>query len=130
MTVLAEIGGALRSLRENAGMHQGDVAARLNVSHQLVSCLERGARDPRLSVLFRILSLYGSRGVDVRWLDPRLIAIHGTLAAMPEDDRNRLMAHIEWAVENWMKEDCDAEALAPRPAPEAPSLVVYPGVGV
>ena len=130
MTALAEIGGVLRSLREHAGMRQSDVAARLSVSHQQVSCLERGARDPRLSTLFQILSLYGSGGV-VHWLDPRLVALQDAIAAMPADDRNRLMEHIEWAVENWMKEDCDdAETVAPRPVPEAPSLVVCPGVSV
>lgn len=124
MSAVAEIGEALRSLRETKGLRQTEVASTLGVSHQLVSCIEHGTRDPRLSTLYRVLALYGL-SVGGMFTDPRLIAVGRKLDAMPPDDREQLMQHIEWAADEWMREDTDdAEAMAPRPAlPPAPVAV-------
>jgi putative transcriptional regulator len=44
----------LKSLREAAGLSQGECASALGVSRQTVISIEKGHFDPRLSLAFRI----------------------------------------------------------------------------
>jgi len=60
----------LRSLREGAGMSQGECAAALGVSRQTVISIEKGHFDPRLSLAFRISRLFGVRVDEVFVPDP------------------------------------------------------------
>lgn len=51
----------LKSLRERAGMSQGECATALGVSRQTVISIEKGHFDPRLSLAFRISRLFEVR---------------------------------------------------------------------
>ncbi|MBC2932984.1 helix-turn-helix transcriptional regulator [Nocardioides sp. zg-1228] len=60
----------LRSLREAAGMSQGECATALGVSRQTVISIEKGHFDPRLSLAFRISRLFEVRVDEVFVPDP------------------------------------------------------------
>jgi putative transcriptional regulator len=49
----------LRELRDAAGLTQGALADRLDVSRQTVNALETGRYDPSLPLAFRIARLFG-----------------------------------------------------------------------
>ncbi|TWH09652.1 MULTISPECIES: helix-turn-helix transcriptional regulator [Pseudoxanthomonas] len=55
----------LRTLREERGWSQGELAERLEVSRQTVNALETGKYDPSLPLAFRIARLFGRRIEDV-----------------------------------------------------------------
>ena len=55
----------LRELREREGLSQGELALRLEVSHQTVNALETGKYDPSLPLAFLIARLFACRIEDV-----------------------------------------------------------------
>jgi len=55
----------LRSLREERGWTQADLALHLNVSRQTINALEAGRYDPSLPLAFRIAQLFACRIEDV-----------------------------------------------------------------
>lgn len=54
---------SLKGMREAAGMSQQECAEALGVTRQTVISIEKGHFDPRLSLAFRIATLFG-RPVD------------------------------------------------------------------
>lgn len=56
----AELGAALRRLRETAGLTQAQLAERVGVRSQFVSAVERGERGPRWDTLRRWLAACGA----------------------------------------------------------------------
>lgn len=60
----------LKTLREQAGMSQGECATALGVSRQTVISIEKGHFDPRLSLAFKISRLFEVRVDDVFDPDP------------------------------------------------------------
>jgi HTH-type transcriptional regulator/antitoxin HipB len=52
-----EIGAAVRARRTSKGWTQEDLAAKVGVSRDWVSDLERGASNPRLNLLLRCLAV-------------------------------------------------------------------------
>ncbi len=58
--LLAELGQRVRALREATGLSQEEFAKRIDVHRTEISSIERGRREPRLSVLLILAS-----GLDV-----------------------------------------------------------------
>lgn len=81
----------LVALREEAGLTQGDVAARMGTSQPVIARLEAGGRDPRLSTLERYA---GALGADLE-VRPSTPATVGTVARLAERIRNRLSTNGE-----------------------------------
>ncbi|WP_436844093.1 helix-turn-helix domain-containing protein [Streptomyces subrutilus] len=57
------LGKQIKALREAAGLHQKDLAARLHVSEDLIGAIERGVRTPQPDLLERADDVLGARGV-------------------------------------------------------------------
>lgn len=55
----------LRTLREDAGWSQGQLAERLDVSRQTINALETGKYDPSLPLAFRIARLFEAAIEDI-----------------------------------------------------------------
>ncbi len=66
-------GAVLRSMREDRGLKQTELARRAGINHGHVSKIESGARDPRPETLVWIAD---ALGVDADWLVLR--AVFGT----------------------------------------------------
>lgn len=52
--ITAAIGGNLRRARMKCGLSQGELAQRVNASHQQIAAYEKGEKDMPLSRLFDI----------------------------------------------------------------------------
>lgn len=76
----------LVSLREVAGLTQGDVAARMGTSQPVIARLEAGGRDPRLSTLERYARSLGA-DIEIRRSTPAAV---GTAARLADRIRDRL----------------------------------------
>ncbi|MFD3550277.1 Scr1 family TA system antitoxin-like transcriptional regulator [Streptomyces sp. NPDC058655] len=57
------LGKQIKALREAAGLHQKELAARLNVGEDLIGAIERGVRTPQPDLLERADAVLGARGV-------------------------------------------------------------------
>ncbi|MER5934162.1 helix-turn-helix transcriptional regulator [Streptomyces sp. NPDC002054] len=57
------LGRQIKALREAAGLHQKELAARLHVGEDLISSIERGVRTPQPDLLERADGVLGARGV-------------------------------------------------------------------
>lgn len=56
-----DIGSALRSARERAGLTQAELARRARTSQATLSAYESGAKEPSVATLSRLLAAAGSR---------------------------------------------------------------------
>jgi len=57
--ITTDIGGRLRSLRENAGLSQSDLGRRAGIPQSAISRYESGSKTPTLSVLERVVEAAG-----------------------------------------------------------------------
>ncbi|MFI2753667.1 helix-turn-helix transcriptional regulator [Cellulomonas sp. P22] len=55
---------SVASRRQEAGLSQGELAARTGVSRQTINAIERGSYEPRLALAFRLADIFECR-VDV-----------------------------------------------------------------
>ena len=91
--VASSIVGRLLALREESGLTQGDVAARMGTSQPVIARLEAGGRDPRLSTLERYARALGA-DLEVR---RSTTAAVGSAARLAERIRDRLSTSAESA---------------------------------
>jgi transcriptional regulator with XRE-family HTH domain len=59
--LLAHIGSTLRRHREEQGLTQAELAARVTTSQATVARIERGARAPSVTMLERLFAVLGWR---------------------------------------------------------------------
>ena len=75
-----DFGKRLRLLRESAGLAQGDVAEKLEVSRPAVSSWESGKVRPRLNKLQQLADLFGVTVSDLMGEDaPAIVGSSSTL---------------------------------------------------
>lgn len=73
----------LRTLREQRGWSQAQLAERLEVSRQTVNAIETGKYDPSLPLAFRIAALFGE-AIEAIFLPAALIiSTLGPLLSLP-----------------------------------------------
>lgn len=73
----------LRQMRENAGLTQGDLADKLDVSRPAVSSWESGKIRPRLNKLQQLADLFDTTVADLMGEDAAEAAISGTSRMVP-----------------------------------------------
>lgn len=73
----------LRQMREKAGLTQGDLADKLDVSRPAVSSWESGKIRPRLNKLQQLADLFGTTVADLMGEDAAEAAISGTSRMVP-----------------------------------------------
>ena len=73
----------LRQMREKAGLTQGDLADKLDISRPAVSSWESGKIRPRLNKLQQLADLFGTTVADLMGEDATEAAISGTLRMVP-----------------------------------------------
>lgn len=73
----------LRQMREKAGLTQGDLADKLDVSRPAVSSWESGKIRPRLNKLQQLADLFGTTVADLMGEDATEAAISGTSRMVP-----------------------------------------------
>lgn len=73
----------LRQMREKAGLTQGDLADKLDVSRPAVSSWESGKIRPRLNKLQQLADLFGTTVADLMGEDATETAISGTSRMVP-----------------------------------------------
>lgn len=73
----------LRQMRENAGLTQGDLADKLDVSRPAVSSWESGKIRPRLNKLQQLADLFDTTVADLMGEDAAETAISGTSRMVP-----------------------------------------------
>ena len=73
----------LRQMRENAGLTQGDLADKLDVSRPAVSSWESGKIRPRLNKLQQLAELFDTTVADLMGEDTTEAAIKGTSRMVP-----------------------------------------------
>ncbi|MFD3781528.1 Scr1 family TA system antitoxin-like transcriptional regulator [Streptomyces sp. NPDC058612] len=90
------LGKQIKALREAAGLHQKELAARLNVGEDLIGAIERGVRTPQPDLLERADKVLGARGV--------------LLAAIPEV--KEAQKRVRTRHPDWFRDYARAEAAA------------------
>lgn len=73
----------LRQMREKAGLTQGDLADKLDISRPAVSSWESGKIRPRLNKLQQLADLFGTTVADLMGEDAAEAAISGTSRMVP-----------------------------------------------
>ena len=89
--MLVGLGLALRVMRKEAGLTQGDLAEKASLNPTMLSRYERGARTPQIETLDAILVALGT---DLRGLADALDTVNGrtpplSIAAAPQDAEGR-----------------------------------------
>jgi transcriptional regulator with XRE-family HTH domain len=88
---LPTLGSLIRSLREQAGLSQEELAARAQVSRATVQNLERDRREPRRAVLRRIAEALGT---DVAALNQALTIAETPPPPMTEEEIAERRAYL------------------------------------